>query len=996
MKERIMRTLPRTLLFVTFIVAVVVGASGPQRDKEPTKPKYPGVFITESNGEPKPLSIKTLRVDVNVTGTLCTTTFDMTVSNPHDRVLEGEFSMPLVEGQTVARFALDINGKLREGVVVSKSKGRETFEEVIRTKVDPALLEWTRDNSFRARIYPIPAKGTRRVVIAYEQQLTSHTNGLTYTLPFAFPHAIEEFSFHCNVAGFGLRPSLTGGDGERIDFSPQGRSYTVTLEEKNITLNKPFSLLVPVALNDHAVVVNTVDDEKFAAMYLRLPVEQGPRPLPRSVALLWDASLSGERREVDVELATLDAFFTRLGSVDLRLVTFSNTVMDDRRMPVRSGNWSDARSIIERTPFDGATQLGLVPLGIEADVIILVSDGISTLGNHRSTISNSPVFVLSTGTPADHDVLASIAQRSGGTVIHPQRADPNEAVNAILGSRRMITSIEVVDGAIDDLRPLAPFNIEEITTVTGRLRGESATVRITSSMNGSDARVDDVTIDARQHHVGGSGIARLWAQEELRRLSADRKHHAEEIASIGQRFTIVTPGTSLIVLERIEDYVRHNIKPPANEPDLMVEWSRRRNQLTSDSVQQWDKHARDVRQLIADRRSRLTTPAMMDTADFNSKRGIIDFFDENSGASVDEVEDEGMYDRVSPSRSQRMAVGVETASGRGAAMAPTLMATAERSSWSKNSDARSTAEAPTATITLATKDQQEAWSKVLTANRGEDVYTVYLQQREKYREVTAFYLDAADRLVEIGDRVRALRVLSNLAELKGEDHRDLRILGHRLLQLGEAALAVAVFKDVQHIRDEEPQSYRDLALALQATGDCDKAVEQFLTVIERPWHARFPEIELIASMELSRLVREHGSKMNVSMIDTTLLLPVACDVRVVLTWDADNCDMDLWVIDPRGETCKYDHRDTRIGGHMSRDLTGGYGPEEFILPKAVSGKYQVKVHYYGSRQQDLARPTTVQVTMFTRYGSGEEKKENVTLRLDGANRVIDVAALAFN
>ena len=297
-----------------------------------------------------------------------------------------------------------------------------------------------------------------------------------------------------------------------------------------------------------------------------------------------------------------------------------------------------------------------------------------------------------------------------------------------------------------------------------------------------------------------------------------------------------------------------------------------------------------------------------------------------------------------------------------------------------------------AEIQLATVKQREQWTDTLKNLKGADLYAAYLHLRPRYRSVTSFYLDVCDALRADQQGDLALRVLSNLAELKGEDARDLRILGHRLLQLSYNDLAIGVFEDVLRIRDEEPQSYRDLALALTAARRFDEAAANLTMIIEKPWHNRFPEIELIAAMELSRLVQKYGAEMDTSKINGAYQLPVESDVRVVLTLDADNCDMDLWVTDPNGEVCKYNNPDTRIGGHLSRDLTGGYGPEEFLLPKALKGTYTVQVHYYGNRQQNLARPTTVQVAMFTNYGTDTESERAVTLRLDGVSRVVDVGS----
>ena len=54
-------------------------------------------------------------------------------------------------------------------------------------------------------------------------------------------------------------------------------------------------------------------------------------------------------------------------------------------------------------------------------------------------------------------------------------------------------------------------------------------------------------------------------------------------------------------------------------------------------------------------------------------------------------------------------------------------------------------------------------------------------------------------------------------------------------------------------------------------------------------------------------------------------------MRVVLAWDADNTDVDLHVIDANGEEVFYGRNLSYQGGAITRDATGGYGPEEFAL-----------------------------------------------------------------
>ena len=246
------------------------------------------------------------------------------------------------------------------------------------------------------------------------------------------------------------------------------------------------------------------------------------------------------------------------------------------------------------------------------------------------------------------------------------------------------------------------------------------------------------------------------------------------------------------------------------------------------------------------------------------------------------------------------------------------------------------------------------------------LYRVYLDERPGYADSTAFFLDAADVFFERGMSDLGVRVLSNLAEMDLENRHVLRILGLRLMQAERPKLAVAVFRKVVELAPEEPQSFRDLGLAYAADHKHQNAIDTLREVIVRPWHGRFPEVELITLAELNAIVATSGQKLDVSRIDPRLLVNLPLDLRVVLTWDADNTDIDLWVTDPNGERAYYGNRLTYQGGRMSLDFTGGYGPEEFSLKHAKPGKYKVEAQYYGNRQQVVAGATTLRAQVCDR------------------------------
>lgn len=324
-----------------------------------------------------------------------------------------------------------------------------------------------------------------------------------------------------------------------------------------------------------------------------------------------------------------------------------------------------------------------------------------------------------------------------------------------------------------------------------------------------------------------------------------------------------------------------------------------------------------------------------------------------------------------------------------------------------------------ARISIKAWDPNTPYIAAMKAVAADKAYGVYLEQRNGYVASPAFYLDCGDYLLRNGQRELGVRVLTNVAELQLGDARLLRVAAHRLNQIGERDLAIDLFEKVQKLRPEEPQSFRDLALALadrahekatmmvagwgvQPTGqiasDYARSLELLNKVITGNWD-RFAEIEVIALMEANRIMAQISRVPDLggvpNPIDARLRKAMDLDVRIIMTWDADMTDIDLWVTEPSGEKCYYGHNRTVIGGLVSKDFTQGYGPEEYCLRKLMPGEYKIQANYYGSRQQELTGPCTVQATVITNFGRPDEQRQSLTLRLTNAKEIVDIGTVTL-
>src|ERR1039458_1333785 len=145
----------------------------------PTVPAQdlPPVLMVDDANRSTPLAISKVDVDTRIFGFVAETRMTLVFRNALNRPLAGDLYFPLPVGATVSGYALDVNGAMVDGVVVEKDKARQVFEKEARKGVDPGLIEWTRGNHFKTRVFPIPAHGTRTVRVSYVSDVLTDAKG---------------------------------------------------------------------------------------------------------------------------------------------------------------------------------------------------------------------------------------------------------------------------------------------------------------------------------------------------------------------------------------------------------------------------------------------------------------------------------------------------------------------------------------------------------------------------------------------------------------------------------------------------------------------------------------------------------------------------------------------------------------------------------------------------------------------------------------------------
>jgi lipoprotein NlpI len=1019
-----------------------------------------------------------LTVDVKIAGTIAITTMEMTFRNNNSRVLEGELIFPLPEGVSISRYALDINGRMREAVPVEKEKAVQVFEEIERRQVDPGLLEKVEGNNFRTRIYPMPANGVRTVIIAYEEELSFNNKQLLrYHLPLDHKKPVDNFKLDVSVLQSAIQPQLEEGPDDELQFKAWNNNYTASISKQHFIPEHSLTITLPKA-PDNAEVMMQQTGGNYYFLVNSFP-QKGSRAkvMPREITVLWDASLSGLNRDRAKELALLDEYLKTANNVLVHLAVINNTFREAGRYRVQNGNWHELKTAIEGLIYDGGTNYSRIQFPTSEEYIFF-TDGMSSLSAQDIPLPNKPVYTISSAARSDFSYLQYIAQKTGGAFINLNALKTNEAVPLLTQQPLQFIGIKR-NRVISETYPSMPEPVVNNFSVAGIVTEPNATITLQFGYGTTVTTEKTITLDFSKQGTNVVNLGKVWAQKKIGELDIQYEQNKELITFLGKRFSIVTRNTSLIVLETVHDYVRYEIEPPAElrgQYDQMIKQQlvqrESRLQLTlANALQQLDvlvnwwnrsftakaapkpiKGKKDVltrdnslanniiQGTIVDQaglpmsgvtislqggsqamtitdeqgRFRITKPAGSQTLQataigYNQKQVALQNNNrvtlrmQPSSNSLDEVVVVGMG--TQRRREMTGSVRNEEVQADAAPAAVTdlfkklpglqvdkdgVVDRAPLAYKHMTEEEKRTAgsynDQPVTTINIKQWTPERPYLQVLAKEKTGNRYNAYLTLRKDNLYSPTFYYDVANFFLRERDTLTGLQILTNMAEIDLENHELYKLLGYKLREAGAYEEALIVFKKVLQWRPQEPHSYRDYGLALADAGLYQQALDTLYTALKKNYsesmNGMYRGIEEIIVTEINQLISLHKEKLDLSNIDSKLVHAMPTDVRVVLNWNKNDTDMDLWVTDPNEETCYYSHKETLIGGRISTDFTRGYGPEQFLLKKAVNGKYQVKVNYYGDQQFKLSGPTTVMAEIFTHYADGRQERKLITLQMD--------------
>lgn len=511
----------------TIIMAAVAQASLPQ--------------MTIGKNTKEVLELQELNVDIRFEGALVETIYELEFFNHSKRMEEGEFTLQLPEGVTISTYALDIRGDMRAGVSVEKNQARHAYETIKRKMIDPGLVEREEGNIYRNRIFPIEAQKPKRVRIGYIQTLTN----AKFELPLKHDKKLKKFILTVrNVPKANVNLEL---EGEHESKSKKPREWSWDIADIE-SLDGALKVTADLPTADKPQVFTEINSKGDAHIVLQgvLPEDWKAKPLAKAkkIRLIWDRSLSGAQRDHNAEFKALRKYWEWLGDakVDLQLLGLDLEKVGE--FDLKDGGADKIEAALKAVTYDGAADFS--KLTRQKTTTVLVTDGeISTPLWTPSPTGQWPGMIFLTSTPNNvAPELLTIASLH----VNLRKDDWFDT----LTKDQIGVSMSLKNGDWTARR------IGRQILATGTLKGWEVI----------DAKIADKKIDIP--HPGDATKSewtfgrRIWAQETL--LKLEERGVVDEIMDFSIQERLASDHTSLIVLERFEDYVRYKIPPP--EPEI--------------------------------------------------------------------------------------------------------------------------------------------------------------------------------------------------------------------------------------------------------------------------------------------------------------------------------------------------------------------------------------------------------------------------------------------
>jgi Ca-activated chloride channel family protein len=535
-------------------------------------------------------------VDITIREQVARVHIDQVFRNLNSREVEGEYLFPVPDGAAVSDFVLYVDGKPVHAQAMDATEALKIYQDLVRQSKDPALLEYVGREMFRARIFPFPPGGDRRVLLDYDH-LVERQGGL---YRFVYPLSTEKFSSKPLESAY-VRIELEADRPIRNAYCPSHSvdieylgtdRLRVTWEESGTKPDR--DLVLYYSLAEDAMDIRLVSyrpdgtEDGYFMLLASMGQDDQVRVAPKDAIFVIDHSGSMDGEKIIQARDALVYCLEHLNPEDrFNVVSFASSVdafayglqeatRDQVREAVdfvrslRAGGGTNISGALERV-FDARFS------SKRPAFVVFITDGLPTEGerdirkilamvdrqNRQSDARGVRVFPFGVGYDVNAVFLDQLAEENAA---FPSYVRPTEDLQSRIETfYSQVANPVMVDLEIHAsgprIRGLQPSRIPDIfrggqLVLFGRYQGAGSVEITLSGLVEGEKRTFNVSATLPRKEERNTFVGRLWATRRVGallrqvRLHGEEPELVEEIKDLGLSFAIATPYTSFLVDER--------------------------------------------------------------------------------------------------------------------------------------------------------------------------------------------------------------------------------------------------------------------------------------------------------------------------------------------------------------------------------------------------------------------------------------------------------------
>ncbi len=538
-------------------------------------------------------NVKYHRVSVEIKDQIARTTIDQVFENPNKRAIEVSYIFPIPPGASISSFSMFVGDTELKGTVLDKDEARKLYEEIVRRKKDPALLEYIGSGLIKTSVFPIPPGESRTNRMVYEEVLKRDGNLVEYV----YPLNTEKFSKQ-NLEEVTVNVSISSEAPIKNVFSPthdvrveRFTDYRATASwtERDTKPDIDYKLYYSTSERDlGASVICYRPDPKAPGYFLLLasPRAEIDRStvVPKNIICVLDRSGSmNSDDKIEQAKGALKFVINSLNKDDrFGLIAYNDSidVMSKELVANTKENRDAALDYVGTLRATGGTNIRdalveALKLAVEGDrpnIIIFLTDGLPTVGETnieriaesvlKANTADARLFVFGVGYDVNAVLLDKLSSQNHGV---SEYVRPKENIEIKVSSfyakvqNPILTDVAIEFGAlrVSDVLPTTLPDIFEggQLVVAGRYGGPlKATLTIKGKLENRETAFEyPLEFKAETDATANNFVARIWASKKIGYLIDQMRVHGrsqelvDEIVRLSKEFGIITEYTSFLV-----------------------------------------------------------------------------------------------------------------------------------------------------------------------------------------------------------------------------------------------------------------------------------------------------------------------------------------------------------------------------------------------------------------------------------------------------------------